>query len=245
MPEGFIPVAGFFPAQSGSAAVSLPLTNMFAGWDFSDASTLFTDTGRTTPVASDGDAIRGVTDKSGNGNHLSHATGATYKTAIQNGKSVSLYNGTTQELGTGALTLATPWTLYCTFKLIAIAPATNRFQITDGTRYFGYDNAGGNRWTFHNGAAWFETSGTGLNTNWHQWTLIGNGASSAMYNDTTSFPLGGNPGSTSWTLIRLASLGGAGQMNMYFGEVAFYTGADDNTTRQSKQSILKAKWATP
>lgn len=64
-------------------------------YDFSDASTLFTDAG-TTPVSSDGDLIYQANDKSGNGYNLAQITKANrpeYKINIQNGLSVVMSDG--------------------------------------------------------------------------------------------------------------------------------------------------------
>lgn len=68
------------------------------GWyDFSDSSTLFTDTTRTTPVANDGDLIGSVTDKSGGSRHLTRGGAAgtepSHKTGIQNGLSIARFDG--------------------------------------------------------------------------------------------------------------------------------------------------------
>lgn len=79
-------------------------------WDFSDATTLYTDAG-TTPVANDGDLIYQANDKSGNNRHLTQATAGNrplYKTNIQGGQSVAQFGGVTDDDyldGTGSASL--------------------------------------------------------------------------------------------------------------------------------------------
>lgn len=81
-----------------------------AWYDFSDASVLFTDTGRTTPAA-DGNTVKGVTDKSPSANHLSEATnGPTMRTSPSpsiNGRTCLEFDGTND-----LLTSASNMTLY-------------------------------------------------------------------------------------------------------------------------------------
>jgi hypothetical protein len=70
------------------------------GWcDLSDASTLYTDRTLTTLVSNDGDALRGVADKSSEGNdfaaHSNDTFGGLYKTNQQNGLSSCQSDGST------------------------------------------------------------------------------------------------------------------------------------------------------
>lgn len=84
--------------KSGAAAAFSPtdIAGLVGWWDFSDISTLYQDSGKTTAVSADGDPIGAAVDKSGTGNDITQGTTAakpTYKTAIQNGLSVARYDG--------------------------------------------------------------------------------------------------------------------------------------------------------
>lgn len=69
--------------------------------DFSDITTLFIDSGKITPVSSDGDVIGAAEDKSGNGNDVTQGTTnkkPLYKTGIQNGLSISRWDVTNDQM---------------------------------------------------------------------------------------------------------------------------------------------------
>ena len=73
------------------------------GWyDFNDASTIWADTAGTTP-ATTGGAVARVDDKSGNGNHLIHATAANRPIWTQDGTASHLtFDGANDHLHTSA-----------------------------------------------------------------------------------------------------------------------------------------------
>lgn len=64
--------------------------------DFSDMARIFTDAAKTTPVATDGDVIGAIEDKSGNGNDATQTDAGEkplYRTNIINGRSVGRFDG--------------------------------------------------------------------------------------------------------------------------------------------------------
>jgi hypothetical protein len=105
----------------------LSLPGLAAGHDFSDLTTLFTDAARTTAAAADGDRLGGLTDKSGQGNHLAQSSASlrlTLKLAVQNGRSAGRSDGTDDYLSVllGA-SVSFPATFYLAWALRSNATA--------------------------------------------------------------------------------------------------------------------------
>ena len=77
-----------FPAPAPTFAPTL-LADLWAWYDASDISSLYQDSGRTTPVVTDGDPVGAASDKSGNARHMLQAGASTlkptYTTNVQNG----------------------------------------------------------------------------------------------------------------------------------------------------------------
>lgn len=94
-----------------------------AHYDFSSITSLWTDTGRTVQVTSDGDGVRGVTDLSGQGNHLDDGAGGgpQFRTNIQNGLSVvENFAASTEFLENTGFNLGSPHSWIC----VARTPAS-------------------------------------------------------------------------------------------------------------------------
>ena len=102
-------------APAAAAFTPASISGLTAWYDFSDVSTLFTDSARTTAVTADGDAIGGVTDKSGNARHLGNTDGTDrplYKINIQNGRSVARTDGVNDLLYTTFASTISPAQFY-------------------------------------------------------------------------------------------------------------------------------------
>ena len=95
------------PAQASPDTISA--ANLVQWYDASDASTLFTDSGCSTAVSSDGDSVGCWQDKSTNGgsNHVIQATAGnqpTYQTNEEHGLSVVEFDGTDDFLSIASMT---------------------------------------------------------------------------------------------------------------------------------------------
>lgn len=121
-------VDGAGNANTASNTFSIVFISAAAWWDFSDITTLFTDSGRTTAVTADSDPIGGVADKSGSGKHLAQTVDANrplYKTNRQNSKSAALSDGSNDKL-TVTFSTASELTFICVAKTISTAQASGR-----------------------------------------------------------------------------------------------------------------------
>jgi hypothetical protein len=133
MPTRFITA----PAP-GAAAIAVPLTvaGLKAWYDFSDATTMYTDLG-VTLVTTDGQSIEQINDKSGQANHLTQTVAGSrplYKTAIINGLSIGRFDATDDKMTIAALnaTVNAPLTVFCTIKLAASTSNQMLFNRADG-----------------------------------------------------------------------------------------------------------------
>lgn len=221
------------------------VSTLVAWYDFSDTSSLWKDTGRTTPVTSDSDVIKGVTDKSGGGRHLSEASnGPVYLTGQINGvAAASFAAGSQKRLQTGSFTALNP-----PLTVIAVSdpqPGTDALFVVDGdaterlVMYFAADQtdviyAGTN----------LASSDTSDRAD-HVVSGLFNGGSSEIWRDGVSKNTG-NAGTSSPTKF---TVGSDPALAAFFfdgliGEIVIYN-ADSTTDRENVEGYLKDKWGTP
>lgn len=98
-----------------------------AWWDFGDTATLWQDTSRTSPITADGQLIKGVTDKSSNGAHLSEATHPpTHKTSILNSRSIGRFNGSDTLLTAAVLSPGTTISIFYVYTGASASAGSSR-----------------------------------------------------------------------------------------------------------------------
>ena len=220
------------------------ITGLVGWYDFSDATTLYTDTGMTTLVSADGNTIKGVNDKSSTNHDVTHATGCTYKVSIKNSLSVARFNGTSQVLGPTSITQAQPVTLIAVMQS-TLTDTQNRVIVGSGTSVstFGRGStATPSPWRIYSGAT-FEPGGTVAAATWG--TIVGyaNGASSKMYLDGGTSLGTGNAGAAGWNNWHVGSYDGASQFwEGDIGEVLIYDSALSVADLNSIGEYLEAKW---
>lgn len=159
---------GAGPLAGGGGAFSPLYVSGLKLWlDFSDASTLFTDTARTTPVSADGDLVAGVADKSGNGYHATSAYKPYYYTGVKNGLSAlqfayaNLITGSFQSFASkrGAIFVvykprfSTASFLAATFN--GTSPNYAMYSALSGSKSFFYDGSQRDSSVFDVADAWY------------------------------------------------------------------------------------------
>jgi Concanavalin A-like lectin/glucanases superfamily len=168
------------------------------GWyDFTDTSSLFTDTARTTPVTGTGQAIAGVTDKSGAGNHLTQATAGSRPTYTVGAKRSAVFDGG-DFLSAAANSYSQPLTIILAGRQNA-TNVTNVFVggVSTDLNYSGVNSA---LWQMYAGTA---QTATGADNSWHAHAAVYNGASSTLEVDAVTKAIGGTVGTNALNVIRL------------------------------------------
>lgn len=240
---GQSPGAAATSAGSVVTFTSASVANQLGFYDFSDVSTLFSDTGRTTLAVANG-AIKGVTDKSGTGHHLSDATGATRKDAIQNGLSVGRFAAASvNKLDSATPSTNQPVTLFAAMQANNTAAA----KVIVGSQFVGTECAMFMSSTETLAAiANLNFAGTtaGLVT-WQAVAAVMNAGSSAVYLNAVSDGTG-SVANQAMAGIRIGANNNASSpFDGDIGEVLVYSGAMSAGDRATVFAYLKAKWATP
>jgi hypothetical protein len=238
--------------MGGGIASPLEITGLVAWLDFSDAATLFTDTTRTTPVASDADAIAGVTDKSGAGNHLIQTTSTArpgYKVNILNGRSAALGDGADYMVQVNnPVAYAQPNYIFIAAKHGDAAAGKHLFDGAGAGRNL-IGTAAGPVWTMYAGTVVSSVSATDTNNN--IFCGVFNGASSALYVNGGTAVISGNAGAQALGVsaaggdfIVGAGVGGANIMpaGSYLYEILVYDTTLSTFQINQIGGYLKTKW---
>jgi hypothetical protein len=212
-------------------------------WDFSDITTLWQDTGRSSAVSADGQNILGVTDKSGAGHHLSHASGVIkYKTNIKNSKSAALTSFAVDSILSATMTITNGAATILVVAAFSAVAQQRRSLIGGGGNYFGADFSNTSKLTL------FETSDHAsthtCDTNFHYFVAVPNGASSKQRVDAVEV-YSGNAGSGDFTNPNIGDDGSGSNLIhvAYIAEVMVYNAVVGASDLTYLESYLAAKWA--
>lgn len=232
--------------------------------DASDLSSLFTDSGRTTPVASSGDPVGGWADKSGNGRHVGQATSGRRPIYQAAGRDTGQAGLVCDDVDDG-LTSASAYVPSGAFTLVIIGKITSTpggaeydqiFACGDGTTYVSvlttgdasYSNLAFCRAT--GATAGVHASGASIATGKSSTLLIYDGAGTAPGDWTCEHPIGtsqtlgvsgafGSPGVGICVADRVVSAFPSG---ITVSEILLYTSALSGTDLTNLTSYLAAKW---
>jgi hypothetical protein len=231
-----------------------PLSLSPALWyDASDLSTLYQNSGLTTPASADGDPVAGWKDKSGGGYHATQTDTtkrASLRLAIKNGKPIVRFNGSTSRLS-HLLTLSAASTVVGVFnvtsaaggvhKLVCCSPANTAIKAQFMAKITGVNQWGG-YWNS------FRSSGiTSLNT-WNIGTITDSGAGTVnMYNNGAASPVATFTSQTYYTDVThdRRCVGGHPGGELLTGDIAeilVIPGVISAGNLASLSSYLNSKW---
>ncbi len=223
---------------------SFPLTlPSVSPWlDGSDLTTLFQDTGLTTPVTTDAQTVKGWKDKSTSVN-FTNSTGATWKNAIQNNRGIVRFTAASTQILAGSLTVNQPNTIVVIGQVTGTG-AEQRFADSNTGRQVVGLNSSSQTEMF--GGTGFTHGSTDRHGSFHCFQWIFNGASSIAYCDGTQDITTGNPGAGGIAgTLNLGSDGGGTFFTVDIAEM-FISGAVLNAGQiAGVLAYSEAKWGTP
>ena len=237
------PLLGYFTMAGGEPVWTPASISGLALWfDFSDATTMFTDDG-TTPVSTTGDLIYRANDKSVNVKHAVQATEnirPEYTTNQINGLSSCRFTGTSDKLTMASATTVATATIFIVLDVVSAASYSiiidgqeaNKSAI--GTQYSGVIRAS------------TQTSGY-VNLTDNQlgdgiFSFVYNGSTFKIYKNGTDVTSGTPSGTGNWIFSTLGCFGTGSTMNVGIGEFIAYSGALTDANRQLVEAYLTAKW---
>lgn len=250
-------------ARGSAAFAPTDIANLRFWFDASQIGTLWQDSARTTPVASDSDPVGAWDDGSGGALHATQATSGKrplYKTGIQNGLAGVLLDGVDDLLNLPSATLGVGITEFHVVKL-----STHEMIMEHGDVGAGYKGS----YFYKNGAcislnhidAGDYTQSTALNASAGSGWLgsaaalvtrrvNGTHASHDLRKDRAGVSLSSIFSvNQSSDLTAIGTLGGRGNNTLfsagYLFETVVYNAALSDGDRDTVEAYLQAKWATP
>jgi hypothetical protein len=222
-------------------------------YDAADSGRLFDATTGGSGVAADG-AVARWEDKSGNGKHLTQGTlnnRPIRKAAARNGRDVLLFDGNDDILKVDMnQALAQPVTVLMVFRIVANPGSLNGRIFHSSSAELSETNAAifAVNGTANDHVINFGTNvsvSVGRDTNWHQWLLSVDGASTTIRQDAVQIGTTFSPGANS--VNRYLSVGGRYHdnlrlLNTEIGEIAFFSRLLSADERARVEGYTFAKW---
>ena len=232
--------------QSGTCATSfspLSLSGLKLWLDANDISTMFTNSGCTTPVASNNEAIGCWTDKSGNSNNLTQSSGGAmphYLTNQLNSKAVVGFNGSSVfNFSTLSGFSSGNFSTFFIFKKNSTATgvlfgnsgnAADLQNYSDGTTHF------------HNGITWV-SSNTGQITSYSLLEVLYNGTNASFYLNGALISSVAISDSNNFPFNQMGYRSQTGDyLNGGIAEVVVYNSVLSTSDRQNVESYLNNRY---
>lgn len=232
-----------------SLGLSAPLAGLFTPgalsplywFDASDALTLYQDTGLTT-LATAGQPLQGLKDKSGNGRNLVQGTVGKIPVVGSIGANTAVDLDGTTFMQSGAFAVSQPFALAIVYKLDSTSGTRTPISSTTSTRASIYSSDG--FYKLYAGSSAY--SAFVPDTSVHSMIAWFSGANSVIWMDGTRFAMASSPGTNGFNGVTMGS-GYTGASELIDGQIgealAWASASEPNILKV--QAYLKAKWGTP